>query len=148
MKNTAIWTILIVALLVVLGIFYFVRQPAETENFQTGQQEPQVTTGQTEEPKPEPPTQQVKEINVIAKRWEFDPNPIVVNEGDLVRLKVRSIDVSHGIAIPDFGISERLNPGQEVTVEFTADKKGTFSFYCNVVCGAGHSSMRGQLIVN
>lgn len=91
---------------------------------------------------------EVKEIEVTAKQWEFIPNPIRVNLGDRVILKITSIDVSHGFALPEFGISERLNPGNTVTVEFTADKAGSFSFFCNVVCGSGHSGMRGTLIVS
>ena len=93
-------------------------------------------------------TESIKEISVTAKQWEFDPDPIVVNKGDNVKLNIKSIDVMHGFALPDFGINSRLNPGQTTTVEFTADKIGTFAFFCSVQCGAGHSDMRGTLIVN
>ena len=91
---------------------------------------------------------EVKEIEVTAKQWEFIPNPIRVNLGDRVRLKITSIDVSHGFALPDFGVSQRLSPGRTETVEFTADKAGSFTFFCNVACGSGHSGMRGTLIVS
>ncbi len=89
----------------------------------------------------------VREIKVTARQWEFTPNPIVVNQGERVRLRITSTDVPHGFALPDFGINEVLNPGQEVTVEFTADKAGQFGFFCSVQCGIGHSGMRGSLIV-
>jgi|TARA_B100001971_G_C18088562_1_gene482229 cytochrome c oxidase subunit 2 len=95
----------------------------------------------------EPPAPAVNEIEVIAKQWEFIPNPITVSKGDNVRLKIKSIDVAHGIAIPDFGISQRLNPGETEIVEFTADREGSFGFFCNVACGSGHRSMTGTLIV-
>ena len=101
------------------------------------EQEPIVETKQSE----------VKEIEVTAKQWEFIPNPIEVNKGDKVRLKIRSLDVTHGFALPDFGISQRLEPGKTEIVEFTADKTGSFTFFCNVPCGSGHSSMRGTLII-
>ena len=91
---------------------------------------------------------EVKEIEVTAKQWEFIPNPIRVNLGDQVMLRITSIDVSHGFALPDFGISQGLEPGQTEIVEFTADKTGSFTFFCNVVCGSGHGGMRGTLIVS
>ena len=72
---------------------------------------------------------------------------IKVNEGDTVKLTITSIDVAHGFAITAFGVNSRLNPGQTTTVEFVADKKGTFTFFCSVKCGTGHPGMKGTLIV-
>ncbi len=92
--------------------------------------------------------QQVREIRVIARQWEFDPNPIKVKLGEKVRLIVKSEDVTHGMAIPEFGINEVLPPGKEVVIEFQATKKGTFPFFCSVACGEGHAGMRGSLVVS
>lgn len=92
-------------------------------------------------------TGEIKEFDMTAKQWDFIPGTITVNEGDTVLLHVTSIDVAHGFALTEFGVSERLEPGQTVDIEFVADKKGTFTFFCNVVCGSGHSTMNGQLIV-
>lgn len=93
------------------------------------------------------PTGEVKEFTMTAKQFEFVPNTITVNQGDTVKLTITSIDVTHGFNLPDFGINERLNPGKPVTVEFVADKKGTFTFACSVPCGSGHSGMSGRLVV-
>jgi len=90
---------------------------------------------------------EVREFSIVAKNWEFDPAEITVNKGDTVRLLITSVDVDHGFAIPEFGVSEKLSPGEEVTVEFVADKTGEFTFFCNVFCGSGHQEMRGRLIV-
>ncbi|MDP7323160.1 MAG: cupredoxin domain-containing protein, partial [Candidatus Woesearchaeota archaeon] len=73
---------------------------------------------------------------------------IEVNQGDTVVIKVKSIDVPHGLAIPDYGIRQRLDPGKEEIVEFVADKKGTFGFFCSVSCGSGHRGMTGELVVS
>ena len=89
----------------------------------------------------------IRSFKMTAKKWEFDPETITVEEGDTVRLSVTSIDVDHGIAIPQFGVSEKLEAGKTVDFEFVADKKGSFTFFCNVSCGAGHSSMKGTLVV-
>ncbi|MEK6891573.1 MAG: cupredoxin domain-containing protein [Nanoarchaeota archaeon] len=88
-----------------------------------------------------------KEFRITAKQFEFVPSTIEINKGDKVRLIVTSVDVPHGIAIPDYAIDKRIEPGQPVTIEFMADKPGTFTFYCSVFCGSGHSNMKGQLIV-
>ncbi len=92
----------------------------------------------------------LKEFDVIAKQWEFIPNVIEVNKGDKVRLKVTSIDVTHGIGIPDFGVdSVRLPPNETKVIEFIADKTGTFNtMICTVYCGAGHADMKGSIVIN
>ena len=93
-------------------------------------------------------TGETKEFNIIAKQWQFSLNKIEVNKGDTVILNVKSIDVSHGIAIPKLGINEFLSPGNTVKIEFVANQKGTFAFACSISCGVGHSGMRGKIIVN
>jgi nitrosocyanin len=90
---------------------------------------------------------EVKEFNVVAYRWGFEPSVISVNKGDKVRITATSRDVPHGFAIDEYGINLYLDGLRPKTVEFIADKAGTFIFYCNVPCGSGHNSMRGKLIV-
>ena len=90
---------------------------------------------------------EVKEFRITSKQFAFEPSTIEVNKGDKVKLIVTSVDVPHGIAIPEYGINERLDPGKPVTIEFTADKEGTFTTFCSVFCGSGHSNMKGKIIV-
>jgi cytochrome c oxidase subunit 2 len=99
------------------------------------------------EPAPQQPVAQVRTFNITAKQWDFSPSTITVSQGDTVRLNVTSTDVAHGIAISAFGVNERLEPGKTTAIEFIADKKGTFTFFCSVFCGSGHGSMKGTLIV-
>lgn len=89
----------------------------------------------------------VKEITMTAKQFEFQPAKITVKKGDRLRLKITSTDVAHGFAIKEYGIRQKLDPGKEEIVEFTADKTGTFTYYCSVQCGSGHGAMKGTLIV-
>ncbi|MBI4159361.1 cytochrome c oxidase subunit II [Candidatus Woesearchaeota archaeon] len=99
----------------------------------------------------EPATQSssnIKEFSIIAKKFEFVPGTVTVNKGDTVKLNIKSEDVDHGIAIPEFNVKKDVPAGQEATVEFVADKAGTFPFRCSVYCGSGHSEMDGTLIVN
>ena len=90
---------------------------------------------------------EVKEFKITAKQFAFEPSTIEVNRGVRVSLIVTSIDVAHGIAIPEYGINERLDPGKQVTIEFIAEKEGTFTAFCSVFCGSGHSNMKGKIIV-
>ncbi len=93
------------------------------------------------------PEAPLKEFTITARQFAFEPSTITVNQGDHVRLKVTSADVKHGLDIEGYEINRELNPGQEVVVDFIADKAGEFEFYCSVVCGAGHKGMTGKLIV-
>ena len=92
-------------------------------------------------------TPQVHEIQMSAKKYEFSPNPIRVKKGERVRLIITATDRDHGIKIEAFGVEQKLKKGVPTTVEFTADKAGTFPFKCSVHCGFGHSGMKGTLIV-
>ncbi len=89
----------------------------------------------------------VQSFTLSAKQWQFSPSTITVKKGNTVKLTINSIDVTHGFSIPDFNVSETLSPGQTVQVEFLANTSGSFSFFCNVFCGSGHSGMKGTLIV-
>ena len=93
------------------------------------------------------PASSVKEFDMIAKKWDFTPSTITVSEGDAVKLNIENIDAPHGFMLTEFGVNERLEPGKTTTVEFTADKAGEYTFFCNVPCGRGHGGMNGKLIV-
>ena len=81
-----------------------------------------------------------KNLSAIGKCYSTRPEA-------LKHLLEKSVDVAHGFSLLDFNVNENLEPGKEITVEFIADKKGTFTFYCSVPCGANHKEMKGKLIV-
>ena len=87
------------------------------------------------------------EIQMTAKKYEFSPDTITVKQGDHVKLIITALDRDHGIQIEAYQIKEKLPKGKPVTIEFTADKAGTFPFKCSVFCGMGHGKMKGELIV-
>jgi len=126
-----LWIYLIIALVLVAGVVAYI-------SFNNGDGSGNVLKSFEGE---------IREFDIIAKQFSFEPSVIEVNEGDLVKIRIRSVDVAHSIAIPDFRISERLNPDEEVEFEFVADKVGEFNFFCNVYCGEGHSEMGGKLVV-
>ncbi|MCJ8011166.1 cupredoxin domain-containing protein [Paenibacillus sp. KQZ6P-2] len=83
------------------------------------------------------------EVTVNAKSFEFSPSEIKVKKGDKVKLTLKNTDGAHGLEIPEFNVNLQKNG----SVIFEADKAGTFDFDCSVMCGAGHSNMKGKLIV-
>jgi cytochrome c oxidase subunit 2 len=85
----------------------------------------------------------VAEIKLTATNYEFDQKEIHVKKGDKVKLTLDSKQGMHGIAIADFNVDLK----QSGSVEFVADKAGTFEYICSVMCGAGHMEMKGKLIV-
>ena len=56
-------------------------------------------------------------------------------------------DATHGFAVPTKNVMVSLDPGETTTVEFVADRAGTYSFYCTEFCSALHLEMQGWLIV-
>jgi cytochrome c oxidase subunit 2 len=92
-----------------------------------------------------------QEIELIARQpaaggWSRER--IVVNQGERVRLRIRSEDVVHGFAIGRLGVEAGpIEPGKVTTVEFMADRAGEFTFYCTMWCDPNHARMRGVLEV-
>ena len=134
-----------IALIIIAAGGYFLLKGSGQDSVSTQPEaqmpaDPQATTTQVGE-------SEVKEFTIIAKKWNFSPETIVVNQGDTVKLHVESIDVMHGFGLSAFGINEDLELGDIVDIEFVADKTGTFTFTCTVFCGFGHGNMKGQLIV-
>ncbi len=87
------------------------------------------------------------EITMTAKKYEFDPNVINVKKGEHVKLVITALDHDHGLKLEAFKINQRLKKGAPTTLEFTADKVGTFPFECSHFCGVGHGKMKGKLMV-
>lgn len=87
-------------------------------------------------------------IEMTAKRFEYNPNKIVVRKGVPVLLEVRALDRVHGFQAPDLGIDTTLAPGKVNEIRFTPEKTGEFPFHCSVFCGDGHSDMMGEIVVN
>jgi len=87
------------------------------------------------------------EFTIVAKDFRYSPDRIEVTQDDLVRLTIRSEDIAHSFAIDEYRIVKRVPAGGSTTVEFRADRAGTFRFYCNLTDQPGHAQMRGELVV-
>lgn len=90
----------------------------------------------------------VRTFDIVASGFRFNPATITVAQGERVRLHLRSSDRSHSFAIKAFRVKTMIpKGGGSVTVEFVADRAGTFDFTCAEYCGTGHSGMKGKLVV-
>lgn len=88
-----------------------------------------------------------KFFEIKAKKFAYAPYVIQVNKGDLVRIRLISEDVHHGLYLDGYEIQASALPGQEGTFTFVANKTGRFTFRCSVTCGEFHPYMVGYLIV-
>ena len=86
-------------------------------------------------------------IEVKAKKYDFEPSTIEVQQGERVVLRVTSTDRLHGIGIKKFGVSKEVPKGETVDVEFVASSAGTYKVLCTEDCGKGHDDMVGTLVV-
>lgn len=79
------------------------------------------------------------------------PDEITVKQGDKVFIHLTNIDldqdITHGFGIMDHNLNYEVQPGQTSTLEFVADKAGTFPIYCTNFCSALHQEMSGYLLV-
>ena len=90
----------------------------------------------------------LRQFEITATQFQFDSDRIVVNQGDRVRIVLRSTDVAHGFAVVDYDVDVVIPAsGEPVTVEFVADRAGVFPFTCSEFCGSGHFEMTGTLVV-
>lgn len=86
-------------------------------------------------------------IPLTGKNFSFSENEIRVKKGDKVTIAFESTDGFHDWVVDEFGAAtERVSTGGKTEVTFTADKEGTFEYYCSV---GNHRAlgMVGNLIV-
>lgn len=87
-------------------------------------------------------------IEVVARRFAFEPAVIHATVGERIRLVIHSADGVHGFGLRSFDV-QRLIPrgGSPVLIDLTPAAAGRFPFLCSEYCGAGHDDMRGMLVV-
>ena len=112
---------------------------------------------------------QTRTIPLEAHRYGYQPERIIVNQGDTIIFKPTSRDVTHGFLLDGYGLEfiikqehvaylkytwqdddgktqsdwEKVN-----SIELQADKAGKFTFRCTQTCGSLHPFMVGELIVS
>ncbi len=96
----------------------------------------------------EPASGQIdKEFTIWARQFDFTPAVITVQQGDYVRVNLKTADVAHGFYIDGYDVNVKVTWGETKSVEFVADKAGTFKIRCSVSCGPFHPFMAGKFVV-
>ncbi|HXM82840.1 MAG TPA: c-type cytochrome [Burkholderiales bacterium] len=106
-------------------------------------------------------------LGIVDVRYVSDKNPFGMNPDDPngqddvlvaspelhlpigkpVKALLRSIDVLHDFAVPQFRAKMDLVPGLVTYIWFTPTRTGKFDLLCNELCGIGHFVMRGKVVV-
>jgi cytochrome c oxidase subunit 2 len=65
-----------------------------------------------------------------------------------VKLLLRSRDVNHQYAVPQFRVKMDMVPGMVTYFWFTPTRRGAFDVLCEQLCGMAHFAMRGRVSVD
>lgn len=131
--------VLIVLIAVVLagaGFFYMQSQKAtNTPNEMplAGQETAAPTLAGTSGASNSAQTATDKEFIVTGSNFKFQPTELTVNKGDTVKIIFKNTEGFHDFVIDEFNVAtKKIQSGSEETVQFVADKTGSFEYYCSV----------------
>jgi cytochrome c oxidase subunit 2 len=89
-------------------------------------------------------------IEIAAERFTFTPSLVEVPLGATLEIRLRSDDTNHGFRIvgTDVNVEIPKRGRGDMKVTFAPPRAGRYTFECSHVCGAGHSFMRGVIVVS
>ncbi len=64
-----------------------------------------------------------------------------------IDFQMNAQDVIHSFWVPEWRIKKDNVPGLETNALITPDRTGTFQLICTELCGAGHTTMRAEVVV-
>ena len=147
----------VVLLLVIAGIFLFMKRGKTEQTENTEDQAMPVNEESQEEAMKEDGVDEsvvidensqimeeneVRVIDVEAGSFYYKPEAIKVKKGETVRIVMKSVSMMHNFNIDELGVKLPIvQDGETGTVEFVADKTGTFEYYCSV----GNHRAQGQV---
>jgi cytochrome c oxidase subunit 2 len=91
----------------------------------------------------------------ISPNDEAGSDDVIVDSSELhlpidrpVKVLLRSKDVLHDFAVPQFRVKMDMVPGTVSYVWFTPTRTGKFDILCMELCGIAHYTMRGHVVVD
>lgn len=136
MKNTYI--VLAILIVAIAGVVFWSQSQKAEAPAQTGDTEininmPVPGAEDVDETIVESTPAPVKEFTVTGKNFSFAPAMITVKKGDKVKITFKNTQGFHDFKIDAYGVAtvQKQAPFEEV-LEFTADKVGSFEYYCSV----------------
>ena len=82
-----------------------------------------------------------RRIEVVSRRFAYEPAEITLKKGGPVVLALRSDDVTHGVKFPELNLQTEIRKGATSERSFTPTKTGDFVGHCSHFCGSGHGAM-------
>lgn len=79
-------------------------------------------------------TSEAREITVSGSEFKFSLSSISLTKGETVKITFKNTGtLPHNLTIAELGVSTKtIGGGQEDSVTVTADKTGSYTFYCSV----------------
>lgn len=152
--NTSLIYVLIALVIVIGGIVWYSTQKstiAPTKDDENGKMEAsdEKNEEKEEDSKMTKDTTEsdVRVVNVKGSPFKFEPSEIKVKKGEKIKIVFTNEKGMHDWVIDEFDArTKQIKAGETDSVEFTADKAGTFEYYCSV---SNHKAMgmKGNLIV-
>lgn len=143
--NKKLLIIILAVLAIGVGVWIYTQQP--TPAVPNPSTNPALSSETNNESAPSAPQGSVKEFTITGQNFSFTPSSLTVNKGDHVKITFKNSDGFHDFKIDEFSVATpRVQAGQEATVEFDANKTGSFEYYCSV---GNHRAMgmKGTLVV-
>lgn len=74
-----------------------------------------------------------KTFTITGSDFSFSPSNITAQKGDRIKIIFVNSVGNHNLVIDEFGVATPIiRGGKQADIEFTADKTGTFKYYCSV----------------
>ena len=86
-------------------------------------------------------------IKIVAQRFRYTPNEIVLKKGQTTVLEITSLDFVHGFNIPELKMRADLPPGKVTTLKVQFAEAGQYDFLCDNFCGDEHEGMAAHFKV-
>lgn len=135
MSPLVILGIIVVAVILVGGVFLATQKSSHASVKQMVQKTVTPTTVITQSTNAASPTAVMQQTTIAVEggSFYFKPNTITVKKGEKVKIIFTNAGGIHDLVIDGYNVqTPRIPSGSSATVEFTADKVGTFAFYCSV----------------
>ncbi len=86
-------------------------------------------------------------VRIVAGRYGFYPQDIVLPTETPLTFRMVSQDVIHGVHIPMTNMSTMIVPGYVAEVKTVLHHAGAYPLLCNEYCGMGHAHMWNNIKV-
>jgi cytochrome c oxidase subunit 2 len=83
----------------------------------------------------------LRRIEIVARRFTFEPASITLKKGEPVVLVLKTSDVPHSVRFRDLALEIKASKNKSGEAQYTPGKDGDFVGHCGIFCGAGHGSM-------